>query len=285
MHPLGTERAAKRLGNATQAPISCPQRCASGELHRCEQVHIHIPDALAVQGSALDEVQRFGIGRYDCRRKIGEQREHRGAMTQVAARQFTKDEWVHQHRTAFKFLLEVLDAGSEVVNPHRCVDEDHDGRVDRRRRVDFSAGSDPPSRASLRALSRSMKALRPSPMSVVRSIGPANRAARSSSSSSMLIVVRTSIPPSLASRLASSDVPSGAPKSRVRSAGDGRRCRCPLVAATLLEVRQDRLEVRQDRCGQSDSEGSGRHYPQDAGGHGLCCPRPPGTSLDQGNGG
>jgi hypothetical protein len=62
-------------------------------------------------------------------------------------------------------------AVAEVVDPNRGVDEDH-WLAARRRGIGVSAGSVPPRRARRRALSRSIRALRPSRTSNVFSFTP-----------------------------------------------------------------------------------------------------------------
>jgi hypothetical protein len=59
----------------------------------------------------------------------------------------------------------------------------------------FKSGCVPPKRAKRLALSRSMRARKPSLTTAVRSIGPVSLVAFASNSSSMLIVVRMGLSP------------------------------------------------------------------------------------------
>jgi len=52
---------------------------------------------------------------------------------------------------------EALVGGSQMIYPHRCIDEDHP-RLIRRRGMGLRSGMLPPSRANRRAASRSIKA-------------------------------------------------------------------------------------------------------------------------------
>jgi hypothetical protein len=84
-------------------------------------------------------------------------------------------------------------AGTEVADPNRRIDRDRasDYLATRRRRgADLSRGSLPPSRASRRALSRSINAFNASRTKAVLSRSPVRASASSRSRSSKANVVR-----------------------------------------------------------------------------------------------
>src|SRR5579859_393034 len=85
---------------------------------------------------------------------------------------------------------------TKVVDPNRSIDQDHCGGVCRRG-VWTSCGSDPPSRASRRALSRWINALRASRTRADFSLRPVNCWALATSSSSNARVVRNGYLPDI----------------------------------------------------------------------------------------
>jgi hypothetical protein len=84
---------------------------------------------------------------------------------------------------------------AQMVYPNRCIDEDHlaDRRAVRRRGTARRRGSDPPSAANLRALSRAISARSPSCTSAVFSCTPVTPRAFATRSSSRISVVRICI--------------------------------------------------------------------------------------------
>lgn len=84
---------------------------------------------------------------------------------------------------------ELLVAPSQVVDPHRRIDQHYEVFRERRRRIERSPFSVPPKAANLRALSSATRASSPAWTIAVFSLIPLRRLALASSSSSMFSVV------------------------------------------------------------------------------------------------
>src|SRR5450432_3329797 len=97
---------------------------------------------------------------------------------------------MYQDFATFEQGSEIRHSLTEVVDPDGRVDEDHAPAADRLRGTGKIRGCVPPSRASRRALSLSIRALRPSRSTVERSCVPVSLTAFASSSSSNVTVVR-----------------------------------------------------------------------------------------------
>lgn len=77
-------RAAEPRGNLTQLQIAGPDSGLHGQRDRGQKMNIDVPDAFAIQGVTLDEVQDFVAVRHDGRRQILQQFEDRVAFAQTA---------------------------------------------------------------------------------------------------------------------------------------------------------------------------------------------------------
>ena len=151
---------------------------------------INIPNALAMQGMALDEPQNFVALGHRSGRQILEQFQDRHAVVQTSTSNLANHKWMHDDDRPFQQVDKPGITTAKVINPHRRVDQNQTGLAWRLRGAAFNLGCVPPSRARRLALSRSMSAFKPSLTMAVRSIGPVSLLAFASNSSSILIVVR-----------------------------------------------------------------------------------------------
>jgi hypothetical protein len=120
---------------------------------------VHVADALAVEMMAFDELKHFRICRRHCDGQGGEVAQNGGTVAQVSQGQFADDEGVGQNTTAIQMRDEFRHAGAQMIDPDRGVDED---QAIFRRGVGARSGSEPPRRASRRALSLSIRAFKAS---------------------------------------------------------------------------------------------------------------------------
>jgi len=122
-----------------------------------------------------------------------EQSEGTTPITQVAERKLRDDERVNRNLSSAEVLAQVLHSRAQVIDPDGRIREDQCGFTlrpfDLRRRTGLSSGIVPPKEANLRALSRSIRALRASRSSAVFSPTPVNSCARRTRSSSKATVV------------------------------------------------------------------------------------------------
>src|SRR5882724_956148 len=100
---------------------------------------------------------------------------------------------MNDHIAAFEQRDEIRDALAEVVDPDRRIGENQTPAADRLLGTGVSCGCVPPSFASRRALSRSIRALSPSRNTVERSCSPVSLTAFESNSTSKVTVVRIAI--------------------------------------------------------------------------------------------
>jgi hypothetical protein len=156
--------------------VASPKLRTLGQRHRRKKVRIDIADAFPHQAVTFDEVECFGIACDDTRRQRGQEAENFAPPYDLAASHLTDDERMHQHILGFQRVSKERDRFVEMVNPHRGVDENQDGR---RLLGAFALGSRPPSLARRRAPSRAIRARRPSWISAVRSRVPVIRCASS----------------------------------------------------------------------------------------------------------
>ena len=114
-------------------------------------------------------------------------------ILQITAGQLTHHHRVHQYPARIEQFNQTCVCRAQMINPDRGINQYHGNQLagfDRRRGIDSSAGSEPPRRANLRALSRSINAFSPSRNKAVFSDIPVNSTACSYSKSSIFNVVR-----------------------------------------------------------------------------------------------
>lgn len=122
-------------------------------------MHVDEPDSSSHESAVLNQEQGLVVGRDRRRGESRKKFEHLLPVDQISAGQFTEYERMDEHLLFFQNGLQLRDSFSQVVDPHRGVDKNHE---ERRRRGALIRGSLPPRRASRRALSRAMRARSPS---------------------------------------------------------------------------------------------------------------------------
>jgi hypothetical protein len=103
--------------------------------------------------------------------------------------EFADDEWMDENDTIVEQGAQFRVGFTKMVNPDRGVDKDHRAGG-RRRGGAFARGSLPPKRANRRALSRSIRAFKPSRTRPDFSVRPVSACASATSLSSRARVVR-----------------------------------------------------------------------------------------------
>ncbi len=135
-------------------------------------------NAAAVQPLSLKKTHHFRVFSDDGLRKGPEQRKDFVAIAQRAACEFARHEGVDQHFRVTQKRLQAPVPCAKVVDPDGGIDENHATRPGLRRLMGLRPGSDPPSFASRRALSRAINASNPRRTRAVFLGIPVNRAAR-----------------------------------------------------------------------------------------------------------
>src|SRR5215469_18633049 len=124
---------------------------------------IDITDTAPEQRLAIDELQHFSVRGAVHLRQPPQHAQNLLTPPQMAECQLTQHKRVPKHLAVAEQLREYRAGQAQMLDPDRCVDEDHAG-FGRRRGIFLSPGSLPPSRASRRAASRSTNALSASRM-------------------------------------------------------------------------------------------------------------------------
>ena len=151
-------------------------------------------DAPVVQASSLNRWPHLAHLRHPHLWLKVQQRKRLSALLQRASvyqtqGKFRNDERMDHNVPLVKMLAQFSVSGTEMVDPNRRIGENQFGRT-RRRGIFFNCGIVPPRDANLRALSRSMRALRASRTNAVFSATPVNSwAMRTRSSSSARVVL------------------------------------------------------------------------------------------------
>src|SRR5881227_1817993 len=122
-------------------------------------MHLDVTDSPSHQAVLFEEAKRLLVVWHDARGKRRNKTENLIAIPDLAAGQFTDDEWMGQDVLTLQCRLERRNALMEMIDPDGCVDEDQE---ERRLRGAFAPGSLPPRRARRRALSRAISARKPS---------------------------------------------------------------------------------------------------------------------------
>src|ERR1051325_4895230 len=149
-------------------------------------------DPQAGHPTMLDECHRLVVTDHQRRRKRGEQLEHLATLLQQTEADLTYHVGVAQHFAGLQMCGQNGVMATQMVHPDRGIDENHLAvrRVGRRRAMTRRRGSEPPSAASLRALSRAISARSPSCTSALFSCMPVTPRALATKSSSKIRVVR-----------------------------------------------------------------------------------------------
>ena len=198
LHARSTVRYAQLRRRSRKAGVERPERVA-GETGGDKQLHVVPADTSTVELVSFDEIEAFLGGSSFRAGKVAQSRQRMGALREVPACQFAEDDWVDGNPFVCQGCREILHAAPEMLNPDRCVGEDHLFRLEvgRRRDGTASAGMVPPREARRRADSRWMSASNPMRTSAVFSASPVYSPACASSASSIFSVVlmHTLMPP------------------------------------------------------------------------------------------
>jgi len=98
------------------------------------------------------------------------------SVMQIAASQFTQNHRMHHNTATFQQSSKSLAVSTQMIDPHRGVCQYHYvSSPDWRRGIGSNCGSLPPKSAKRRALSRSIKAFKPSRTIALFSLAPLNR--------------------------------------------------------------------------------------------------------------
>lgn len=158
-------------GCCFKAPVVRPELCIWRDGHGCEQVNVDVSKSSSHERASFDEGERFRMRGDDRTPEFLKSRDDFRSIRYCPAGNFADHERVRRNNALTQDENEVWIAHSEMVDPHGSIDEDH-GSVERLRGIFSNWGSDPPSLASLRALSRSIRAMSPARSTAVRSVRP-----------------------------------------------------------------------------------------------------------------
>jgi len=139
--------------------------------------------------SSLQEIQHLFIFRNLRLRQGPQQAQDLSPVTQCPTGQLAYDKGVAEYLLLIEQRPQPLTSFAKMLNPNRCIDQNHAGRLARRLRIGRSPFSVPPSSAKRRALSFDIKASRPRRTREVFSLIPVSLAAWRNKESSMLSVV------------------------------------------------------------------------------------------------
>jgi hypothetical protein len=120
-------------------------------------VRIDVTNAAPKKNLSFDKIKDFRIGGDIHRWQKPHRSEDIVALPEIAKCHFTYNERVHQDLSAIEKLRQFSLTSAQVIDPNRCVDQNHLD-AGRRRGTAFSFGSVPASLANRRALSRSISA-------------------------------------------------------------------------------------------------------------------------------
>ena len=93
--------------------------------------------------------------------ELREVAEDRGAVSEPSASNFTDDKRMRYDAVLDEEVGKARIPTTEVIEPHRRIDEDHPRTLGRRRGADRACASDPPRAASRFPASRAINAFRP----------------------------------------------------------------------------------------------------------------------------
>jgi len=180
----------ERFCDRSEPLIPSPQLRRRSDKNRGDEMRIRRTDTVAVKGSRFDHLPHLFQSRHCRTRQVIQKRKSLCALPQRAKCQFPDKKRMDDNAATVEQLAHFLVARTEIVDPDGSVCENHCSPT-LRRGTSSSSGIVPPSAASLRALSRSIKALRASLTRAVFSATPVNSWAsltKSSSSASVVLI-------------------------------------------------------------------------------------------------
>jgi hypothetical protein len=137
--------------------------------------------------------QHIVVGRDVQRRQLAQEIHGLDAVLEVAQCQLADHEGMGRDGTFFEIVDQIRKGSTEVIDPDRCVDEDHRDAFVGRLRGARARVSVPPRAARRCALRWTISARRPACTTAVFSARPVSLRAFSSNSSSRIRVVRICI--------------------------------------------------------------------------------------------
>jgi hypothetical protein len=159
------------------------------QLHGCDEMRLDIADAGACDPGIADDIHDLAMFSHGDSRQGFKRFDDHGSLPQIAQRNLARNEGMRKHTAIIQKPGQMRVARPQVIDPHRGIDEDHPS-AGLRRGAASSPGSLPPSRARRRALSRSIRAFRPSRTRVDFSCTPVRLLALARRVSSIARVVR-----------------------------------------------------------------------------------------------
>lgn len=174
-----------------QAFILSPESGFRCQQSSRQQMRINITNTFTHPLLLLNNVQHFLMAGNRDRGQLLPQAQQVGAITQITASQLTNNHRVHSNAVSYQQLCQQLIACTQMVNPDRSIHQYHNQSLSEyRRETSSTCGSLPPNNANRRALSRSIKAFKPSRTMALFSPIPIRLAACVYKSSSIVTVVR-----------------------------------------------------------------------------------------------
>jgi hypothetical protein len=149
-------------------------------------------DSFSPKLALVDQPEDLVVGRANRERQSLKIRQYARAISKVSARDLADDKGVGAHLPAAQKPDELCASETQVLDPNRCIDQDH-ALAERRLGTGRNFGWLPPSTARRLPDSLAINALRPSCKRAVFSRIPVRRCARSSKAASMFKVVRICI--------------------------------------------------------------------------------------------
>src|SRR5690606_36880954 len=95
------------------------------EMCGSEQMRIDITDAEAMQPMPLDEVENFVFSCHDGLGQCTQCIKYPSTLAQLAQCQLSDDKGMCEHLSGIEILRELLVALTQVIHPHRRVDQNH----------------------------------------------------------------------------------------------------------------------------------------------------------------
>jgi hypothetical protein len=185
----------KLLSHARQAFVARPKLRFACQQTTGQQMRIHKANAFTHQRVPFNHLQYLIMRSLKTYAQITQQAKYLFAVLQITASQLTQNHRVTTHSTSLQKSNQRGIARAQMVNPHRGIHQHHHAlsacvKSVWRREGTTKLGSEPPNRDNRFALSRSIKAFKPSRKTVDFSLIPVSSVALANKASSIFKVVR-----------------------------------------------------------------------------------------------
>lgn len=147
LFPVSASLNAKRLSNACQAFIACPQLRVGSKLSRGQQVQIHKTKALTHKTMAFKKEYGFLMTGYNGARKILPKRDQLLPVLQMTTGRLARNHRVDRHLSLRKQLRECFITVAQMIHPNRSVNQNHYSGPARRLGTGLKSASEPPKAA------------------------------------------------------------------------------------------------------------------------------------------